>query len=174
MDNEEVVVLGDTACAAMRAGAGFLVAAAAAAATAGRTESMSSGRGLGAGGCRGPVVTWRPAGPIWSAAVDGGGEGLRSPAAGSDWAGLLRYVRVCGLASVGGNNSHGVHSRAGGVWSGFAGACVGGVCGSPGGVGVPWGAGLCAAGVCGSSGAAGGEGCRSGGPVIGMCGCSGA
>ena len=71
-DEEEVV---DAGCGVMRAVAG-LWAAASAAATAGRMEGMSSGCRLGAGGWRGPVVTWRPGGPIWSAAVGGGGAGL--------------------------------------------------------------------------------------------------
>ena len=56
-DEEEVV---DAGRAVMRAG---LWAAASAAATAGRMEGMSSGCRLGAGGWRGPVVTWRPGGP---------------------------------------------------------------------------------------------------------------
>ena len=62
-DEEEVV---DAGWAVMRAG---LWAAAGAAATAGRMEGMSSGCRLGAGGWGGPVVTWRPGGPIWSAAA---------------------------------------------------------------------------------------------------------
>ena len=68
-DEEEVVVLGNTGCAVMRATAGLCVAAASAAATAGRMEGMSSGRRLGVGGLGGPAMTWRPGGPIWSAAV---------------------------------------------------------------------------------------------------------
>ena len=62
-DEEEVV---DAGWAVMRAG---LLAAARAAATAGRMEGMSSGCRLGAGGSGGPVVTWGPGGPIWSAAA---------------------------------------------------------------------------------------------------------
>ena len=58
-DEEEVV---DAGWAVMRAG---LRAAASAAATAGRMEGMSSGCRFGAGGWGGPVVTWRPSGPIW-------------------------------------------------------------------------------------------------------------
>ena len=69
-DEEEVVEAG---WAVMRAG---LWAAASAAATAGRMEGMSSGCRLGAGGWGGPVVTWRPGGPIWSAAAGEGGAGL--------------------------------------------------------------------------------------------------
>ena len=44
-DKEEVVVLGDVGCSAMRAGAALRAAAASAAATAGRMEGMSPGRG---------------------------------------------------------------------------------------------------------------------------------
>ena len=69
-DEEEVV---DAGWAVMRAG---LWAAASAAATAGRMEGMSPGCRLGAGGWGGPVVTWRPGGPIWSAAAGEGGAGL--------------------------------------------------------------------------------------------------
>ena len=66
-DEEEVV---DAGWAVMRAG---LWGAASAAATAVRMEGMSSGCRLGAGGRGGPVVTWRPGGPIWSAAAGEGG-----------------------------------------------------------------------------------------------------
>ena len=62
-DEEELVGAG---WAVMRAG---LWTAASAAATAGRMEGMSSGCRLEAGGWGGPVVTWRPGGPIWSAAA---------------------------------------------------------------------------------------------------------
>ena len=71
VDEEEVVVLGDARCAVMRAFAG-LWAAASAAATAGITEGISLGCRMEVGGWGGLVVTWRPDGPIWSAAV---GEG---------------------------------------------------------------------------------------------------
>ena len=67
-DEEEVVVLGDAGCAVMRAVAGSW-AVASAAAEAGRMEGMSSGCRLGVGGWGGPAVTWRPSGPIWSAAL---------------------------------------------------------------------------------------------------------
>ena len=75
-DEEEVVVLGDAGCAVMRAVAG-LWAAASAEAMAGRMKGMSSGCRLGVGGLGAPAVTWRPGGPIWSAAVGEGGAGLR-------------------------------------------------------------------------------------------------
>ena len=58
-EDEEEVVNADWAV--MQAG---LREAASAAATAGRLEGMSSGCRLGAGGWGGPVVTWRPGGPI--------------------------------------------------------------------------------------------------------------
>ena len=74
-DEEEVVVSGDAGCAVMRTFAS-LWAAASAAATAGRMEGMFSGCGLGVGGWGSPAVSWRPGGPIWSAAVGEGGAGL--------------------------------------------------------------------------------------------------
>ena len=91
-DEEEVV---DAGWAVMRAG---LWAAASAAATAGRMEGMSSGCRLGGGGSGGPVVTWRPGGPIWSAAAGGGGAGLWPSPSGLGWAGVLQvvWVGVCG------------------------------------------------------------------------------
>ena len=71
-DEEEVV---DVGLAVMRAG---LWAAASAAATAGRMEGMSSGCRLEAGSSGGPIVTWQPGRPIWSAAA-GEGCGLLLP-----------------------------------------------------------------------------------------------
>ena len=140
-NKEELVVLGDVGCAAMRAGAALRDAASPTVATAGSMEGMSSGLALGAGGWGGPVVTWRPGGPIWSAALGEGGAGLRSPPSGLGWAGLLQCVRACGLVAAGGNSSRGLHSGAGGFGPGVSGRCAGGVCGSLGGVGVPWGVG---------------------------------
>ena len=102
-DEEEVV---DAGWAVMRAG---LRAAASAAATAGRKEGMSSGCRLGAGGWGGPVVTWRPGGPIWSAAAGEGGAGLWPSLFGLGWARVLQCGRLCGLASAGGNSSRGLH-----------------------------------------------------------------
>ena len=116
-DEEEVV---DAGWAVMRAG---LRAAASAAATAGRMEGMSSGCRLRAGSWGGPVVTWRPGGPIWSAAAGEGGLGLWPSPSGLGWAGVLQCVRLCGLASAGGNGSRGLHSGAGGVGLGLLG-CV--------------------------------------------------
>ena len=77
-DEEEVVVLGDAGCAVIQAGAAFRAAAASAADNAGKTEGISSGCCLGAGGWRIPAATWQPSGPMWSAAVRGGGVGLWS------------------------------------------------------------------------------------------------
>ena len=85
-DEEEVV---DAGWAVMRLVAG-LWAAASAAATAGRMEGMSSGCRLRAGGWGGPVVTWRPGGPIWSAAAGEGGAGLWPSPSGLGWAGVLQ------------------------------------------------------------------------------------
>ena len=166
-DEEEVV---DAGWAVMRAG---LWAAASAAATAGRMEGMSSGCRLGAGGWGGPVVTWRPGGPIWSAAAGEGGVGLWPSPSGLGWARVRQFARSCGLASAGGNSSRGLHSGAAGAGPGSSGVCVGGVGGPLGGVGVPWGAGLPSAGVCGLSSVGGGEGCPAGGCMAGVCWCSG-
>ena len=166
-DEEEVV---DAGWAVMRAG---LWAAASAAATAERMEGMSSGCRLGAGGWQGPVVTWRPGGPIWSAAAGEAGAGLRPFPCGLGRAGVLQCVRLCGLASPGGNSSRGLHSGAGGGGPGSSGVCAGGVGGPLGVVGVPRGAGLLSMGVCGLSSVGGGEGCPTGGCVAGVCRCSG-
>ena len=166
-DEEEVL---DAGWAVMRAG---LWAAASAAATAGRMEGLSSGCRLGAGGWGGPVVTWRPGGPIWSAAAGEGGAGLRLSLSGLGWARVLQCARSCGSVSAGGNGSRGLHSGAGGGGPGSSGVCGGGVGGPLGGMGVPRGAGLPSAGVCGLSSVGGGEGCPVGGCVAGVCWCSG-
>ena len=166
-DEEEVVHAG---WAVMRAG---LRAAASAAATAGRMEGMSFGCSLGAGGWRGPVVTWWPGRPIWSAAAGEGGAGLLSSPSGLGWARVLQCARLCGLASAGGNSSRGLYSGAGGDGPGSSGVCAGGVGGPLGGVGVPQDAGLLSAVVCGLSSGGGGGGCPAGGCVAGVCWCSG-
>ena len=166
-DEEEVV---DAGWAVMRAG---FWGGASAAATAGRMEGMSSGCRLGAGGWGGPVVTWRPGGPIWSAAAGEGGAGLWPSPSGLGWARVLQCARLCGLASAEGNSSRGLHSGAGGGGPGSSGVCAGGVGGPLGGVGVPRGAGLLSAGVCGLSSVGGGEGCPVGVCVAGVCWCSG-
>ena len=156
-DEEEVV---DAGWALGRAG---LWAAASAAATAERMEGMSSGCRLGAGSWGGLVVTWRPGGPIPSAAAGEGGAGLWPSPSGLGSAGVLQCVRLCGLASAGGNSSRGLHSGARGGGPGSSGVCAGGVGGPPGG------AGLLSAGVCGLSSVGGGEGCPVGGCVAGVC-----
>ena len=89
---EEVV---DAGWAVMRAG---LQTAASAAATAGRMEGMSSGCRLGPGGWGGPVVTWRPGEPIWSAAARGGRRGA---VAFSFWAWLGPGPAMCEVVWVG-------------------------------------------------------------------------
>ena len=170
-DEEEVVVLGDARCAVMRAVAG-LTAAGSGAATAGRMEGMSSGCRLGMGGSGGPAVTWRPGWQIWSAAVAERGAGLRSLPSGLGWAWVLQCVRLCGLASAGGNSSarcRGLDSGGGGVGAGIPGVCAGGLCGPLGGMGVPWGVGLLAVGVCGWPDVGGGERCPAAGSVAGVC-----
>ena len=120
------MVLGDAGCAVMRAVAG-LCSAASAAATAGRMEGMSLGCRSGVGGWGGLAVTWRPGGPVWLAAVGGGGAGLRFSPSGLGWAGVLQCVRLCGLASAWGNSSRGLHLGAGGPGLGFL-RCVRGAC----------------------------------------------
>ena len=65
------------------------------------------------GGWGGLVVTWRPGGLIWSAAVGEGGAGLRFSPSRLGWAGVLQCVKLCWLASAGGNSSRGLHSGAG-------------------------------------------------------------
>ena len=162
-EDEEVVV--DASWAVMRAG---LWVAASAAATAERIEGMSPGCWLGPGGWGGPVVTWRLGGPIWLAVAGEGGAGLWPSPSALGWAGVLQCVRLCGLASAGGNSSRGLHSGAGGGGAGSSGVWAGGVGGPLGGVGVPRGAGLPAVGVCGLSSVAGGEGCPAGGCVAGV------
>ena len=95
-----------------------LWAAASAAATAGRKEGMSSGCSFGVVGWGRPAVTWRLGGPIALAAVGEGGAGLWSSLSGLGSAGVLQCVRLCGLASAGGNSSRGLDSgpRGGWVW----------------------------------------------------------
>ena len=168
---EEAVVSGDTGCAVMRAVAGWRVAAASAAATAGRMEGRSLGHRFGVGGWGGPAVTWRPGRPIWSAAVGEGGAGLWSSPSGLGWGGVLQCVRLCGLASAGGNSLRGLLPGAGGSGPGVPGVCAVGVCGSLGRMDVPWGVGLLAVGVCGMPGVGHGEVCLAGGSVAGVCCC---
>ena len=118
-------------------------------------------------------MTWRPGGPIWSAAAGEGGVGLWPSPSGLGWAGVLQCVRLCGSASAGGNSSRGLHSGAGVGGPGSSGVCAGGVGGPLGGVGVPQGAGLLSVGLCGLSSVGVGEGCPAGGCVAGVCWCPG-
>ena len=126
-DQEEVVVLGDVGCGAMRAGAALRAAAASAAATEGKMEGMSSDRVLGAGAWGGQAVTWRPSGPIRLAALGEGGAELRSPPYALGWAGLLQCVRACGLVSAGGTVRVGCIRGPGALGLGFRGS-VRGLC----------------------------------------------
>ena len=168
-DEEEVV---DAGLAVMRAVVG-LWAAASAAATAGRMEGMSSGCRLGAGGWGGPVVTWRPGVPIWSAAAGEGGAGLWPSPSGLGWAGVLQCVRLCGLASSGGKQFAWAAFGGRGGGPGSSAVCAGAVCGPLAGVGLSRGAGLPSVGVCGLSSVGAAEGCLAGGTVAGVCWCSG-
>ena len=170
-DEEEVVVSRDAGCATMWAGAALWAVAASAAATAGRTEGMSSDRGLEAGGWGGRAVTSQPGGPIRSAAVGAEGSGLRSPPSGLGWEELLQCVRAYGLASAGGKQF---------VWAAFGGRGgwewgSGGVCGGC--VRITW-WGACAVGHGAPRGGRvrvaglwGVEGCSGGGSVAGVCCC---
>ena len=169
-DEEEVMVFGDVGWAAMRAGAALWAAVTSAAATAWRMEGMSSGCRLGAGCWRGPAATWRPGGPIWSAAVGGGGAGSAVSAfrVRLGWApAISERVRV-GVHG-GGNSSCGLHSEPEGWAWGFGGVC-GGRVRVTGRWGVPWRVGLLAAGVCGLLGVGGGEGRLAGGSMVSVCG----
>ena len=117
---------------------------------------MFSGCRLGVGGWGGPVVTWRPCGPIWSAAA---GERICN-------------VRGCvGWRPRGGTVRVGCTQGPEEVGPGSSGVCAGGVGGPPDGMGVPRGAGPLS-GVCGLSSVGGGEGCPAGGFVAGVCWCS--
>ena len=58
----------------------------------------------------------------------------------------------------------------GGVGPGVSWVGSGGVCGSLGGVGVPWGVALFAVGVCGLTAVVGGEARFAGGSVESLCG----
>ena len=107
--------------------------------------------------------------PATAGRIEGMSSGCRLGAGGR----VLQCVRLCGLASAGGNSSRGLHSGAGGDGPGSSGLCAGGVCGPLGGVGVHRGAGLLPAGVCGLSSVGGVEGGPAGGCVAGVCWCSG-
>ena len=165
-DEEEVV---DAGRAVMRAG---LWAASSAAATAGRMEGMSSGCRLGVGGWGGPVVTWRPGGPIWSAAAGEGGAGLWPSLLGSAGPGSCNVRGRVGWCPRAGTVRVGCIQGWGG-WAWVLWGVFGGLGRATVGVGVPRGAGLPSAGVCGLSSVGGGEWCTTGGCVAGVCWCSG-
>ena len=77
-----------------------------------------------------------------------GGGGRRGAAVFAFRARLGRGNAMREVVSAGGNSLCGLHPGAGKVGPGVPGVCAGGVCGSLGGVGVPWGVGLLAVGVC--------------------------
>ena len=164
-DEEEVV---DAGWAVMQAFAG-LWAAASVAAMAGRTEGMSRGCRLGAGGLRGPGhdLAARRADLVAS-----GGGGRRRAVAFSFRAWLSRGPGMCEVVWVGVRRGEqfawaAFGGRGGG--SGSSRVCAGGVCGPLGGVGVPRGTGLLSVGVCGLSSVGGGEGWPVGKSVAGVC-----
>ena len=101
-DEEEVVVLENAGCAVTRGGGALQVAAASAAATAGRMDAISSGCGLGIGGCKGLVAIRLSGGRMWPAAACRGGMGLRSAPRGLHRAGLLQFARMCASVPTGG------------------------------------------------------------------------
>ena len=116
-DEEEVV---DAGWAVMRAD---LRAAASAAVMAGRMEGMSSGCRLGAGGWGGPVVTWRPGRPIWSAAGGERGAGLSPSLSGLAGPGSCNVRGCVGWRPLGGTVRVGCIQGPGGVGLGLLG-CV--------------------------------------------------
>ena len=118
----------------------------------------------------GVSVDLGPGGQIWSAAVGGGGVGLRSPPSGFGWAGLLQCVRACGSASTGGGEFAWPAFGGQGIGPGVSRMCLAGLCGSMGGPGVPWGVRLFAVGVGGLLVVEGGEGLSLGVSVAGVCG----
>ena len=108
-------------------GAALRASAVSAAASAVRMEGISSGCGLGEGGWRGLAATWRPRGPIWLAAVCGGGVGLRTLLCRFGWAGLMQSGRACASASAGGTVHVGCIRASGGLGLGSRG-CARGAC----------------------------------------------
>ena len=170
-DEDEVVVLRDVGCAPMRVGAALWAAAASAAATARRMEGISPGCGWQAAGWRGPTVTGRPSGPIRSAAVGrgGGARGCGLRLSGSAGLGSCNERQRAVRRPRGGTVRLGCIRGPKGMGPRVSGVCVGDVCGSLGGLGVPWGVGLFAAGVCGLPGWGGVEGRSAGGSVAGVC-----
>ena len=152
----------DAGWAVMRAG---LRAAASAAATTGRMEGMSSGCSLGAVGWGGPLVTWRPGRPIWSAAAVEGGAGLWLLLLGLAGPGSCNVRGCVGWRQRGGTVCVGCIQGPGGVGLGLLGC----VRGARAGHWVGW----ACRGARGSYPMGGGEGCPAGGCVAGVCWCSG-
>ena len=112
-----------------------------------RAFTRAAGWGQVAGGARpqpggllGPFSQRRCVGEAWSCEVC---------LLGSAELGSCNVGGRAASASAGGNSLRGLHSGVRGLGSGVAGLCVGGMCGSLGGMGVPWGVGMLAAGVCG-------------------------
>ena len=103
------------------------------------------GGGLLEGSSRNPAA-------CWANQVGGGAWGRRGAAMSAFWVrpsgapAMRKGVRV---SVRGGAQFAWLRSGVGGLGSGVAGLCVGGVCGSPGRAGVPCGRGLLTAGVCG-------------------------
>ena len=170
-DEEEVVVLVETGCAVMRAVAGFWLGASAAA-TAGKMEGMSSSRRFGVGGLGARALTWRPSGPIWSAAVGDGGPGLRSSPSGLGLAGL-RCMMLCGFASAGGNSSRRLHSGPGGGGAWVPRVVCGARVRATRRVGRAVGRGAPCVGCVRVAGVGSGGGCSAHGSLAGVCGCLG-
>ena len=97
------------------------------------------------------------------------GCGLRLP--GFRSARLLQCLEACASASAGGEKFAWAALWGLGGWGlWFLGVPAGGLCGSLGGVGVPWGVGLFAVGVCELPGVGGGEAHFAGGSVGGLIG----
>ena len=133
-----------------------------------RACPRAASRGRVAGGA-GRDLAARRADPVGSS-----GRGRRGAAVSAFWArlGWAPATREGVWVGVRGREQFAWAALGGrGVRPGVSGMCSGGVCGSLGGVGVPWGVGLPAAGVCGLLGVAGLEGCSAGGSVAGVCGC---
>ena len=122
-NEEEVVVFGGRSLRCHAGSCGFVGRGGFCCGHGGEDGGHVLGLQVGGGWLGCPAVTWRPGGPIWSAAVGEGGTGLRSSPSGLGWAAVLQCVRSCGFASAGGISSCGLHPGAGGVGLEFLG-CV--------------------------------------------------
>ena len=108
--------------------------------------------------------------------VGSGGGGRRGAAVFAFWARLGRVPATPEVLWVGVRRRKQfawAASGGGGGGPGVPGVCAEGVCGSLGGLRVPWGVGLPAVDVVGLLGVGRGEGCASGGSLAGVCGCLG-